>query len=156
MTANSAEPDVADAVRAFLAGVRLAEPVLARLWQAAGITLTQLHVLHHLSAGPEPAGRVAQALGLSSASATRIFDRLEDHGLISRRRNPTDRRCVEIHLEPRGRRLVGEKARVLKGTNLEQGVRSMTPEQRRQLAASMRLLAARVREIDAEKEMVAR
>lgn len=152
MTDNSVEPDVADAVRAYLAGVALVEPTLARLWQAAGITLTQLHVLHHVRSGPQPAGRVAQAMGLSSASASRIFDRLEEHGLIRRRRNPADRRGVEIHLEPAGQRLFGEKKRVLEGTNVLEGVRSMTPEERRRLASSLTLLVSRVRELDAGTE----
>lgn len=153
MTGNSSEPDVSDALHAYLDSVALVEPILSKLWHAAGITLTQLYVLHHLRQGPQPSGRIAQALGLSSASATRIFDRLEERGLISRQRNASDRRCVEIHLEPTGRRLVGETP-VIRGTSLEQGVRSMTPEQRRRLADSLGLLVARVRQIESEKELV--
>jgi DNA-binding MarR family transcriptional regulator len=151
VTATASEPGVVDALRAYLAGVALMEPVQARLWQDAGLTLTQLLVLRKLRAGPHPAGKVARALGVSAASASRILDRLEERGLIDRRRNPADRRCVEIHLLPEGHRLVGERL-ILRDSGLEDAVRSMTPAERRRLAASLRLLVDRVREHDPAKE----
>lgn len=129
-----------------MAALTLAEPVQARLWQEAGITLTQLSVLRELRPGPQTAGRLGQGVGLSPASVTRLIDRLERRGLVSRRRESDDRRCVEIHLQPAGEMLLGE-VRVLRGTALHRAVESMSADDRRRLAVALRQLVERTRSI---------
>lgn len=46
-------------------------------------------------------GALSQYLGISSASVTKMIDRLEAHGHVRRTRHPTDRRsqCVEVSEE---------------------------------------------------------
>jgi DNA-binding MarR family transcriptional regulator len=139
------ETEVKHALLAYGSAVVLAEPLQAGLWQSTGITLTQLNVLRQLREGPQPAGKLAHAIGLSSPSATRLFDRLEENGLISRHRSTDDRRRVEIHLEPKGRRVV-DQARVLRGSHVDHAVRAMTPEERRGVTSALRLLVDRTRE----------
>ncbi len=69
-------PDVKQALLAYLDAVALSEPIQAQLWQEAGITLTQLSVLRQLRQGPQPAGRLGHAVGLSPTTITRVLDRL--------------------------------------------------------------------------------
>ena len=124
---------------AFLDALALAEPIQNRLWQLAELTLTQVQVLRALREGPQTLGKLGQANGLSATSVTRIVDRLERRGLISRRRESEDRRLVQVYLEPAGERLIGE-IRVLRGSDIHRAVDSMTGEERRQLTASLRRL----------------
>jgi DNA-binding MarR family transcriptional regulator len=124
---------------AYLDALTLAEPIQARLWQLAEITLTQLSVLRELRQGPQNAGKLGVAVGLSPTSITRLVDRLESRGLVGRRRESEDRRCVEIHLEPAAERLLGQ-IRVLRGSVLHRAVESMTRVERRRLTMALRRL----------------
>lgn len=135
----SASSEVKATLLAYLDALALAEPMQARLWQVAEITLTQVQVLRALRDGPQTLGRLGQANGLSATSVTRLVDRLERRGLVSRRRESEDRRLVQVHLEPTGERLLGE-IRVIRGSDIHQAVDAMTSAERRQLTASLRRL----------------
>jgi DNA-binding MarR family transcriptional regulator len=121
---------------AYLDALALAEPIQAKIWQVAEITLTQVLVLRALRDGPQTLSRLGQANGLSPTSVTRVVDRLERRGLVSRRRESDDRRVVSVQLEPAGERLIGE-IRVLRGTNIHRAVEAMTSEERGQLTRSL-------------------
>jgi DNA-binding MarR family transcriptional regulator len=135
------------ALLAYVDALTLAEPIQARLWQLAQITLTQLSVLRELRNGAQTAGKLGEATGLSPTSITRLVDRLESRGLVSRRRTSEDRRCVEVHLEPAGERLLGE-TKVLRGSALHTAVESMEAHERHQLTLSLRRLVELVRGIE--------
>jgi DNA-binding MarR family transcriptional regulator len=69
-----------------------------RQWLRVSLSLVHLHVLTVLeSDGPLPMGKLAEALDVSVASATGIVDRMEQRGLVERRREPDDRRVVLVH-----------------------------------------------------------
>ncbi|TMF33521.1 MAG: MarR family transcriptional regulator, partial [Chloroflexi bacterium] len=80
-----------------------------------------------------------QANGLSPTSVTRVVDRLERRGLVTRRRESEDRRLVQVYIQPAGERLMGE-IRVMRGTDIHKAVEAMTSEERRQLTLSLRRL----------------
>jgi DNA-binding MarR family transcriptional regulator len=140
------------ALLAYVDALTLAEPMQARLWQLAQITLTQLMVLRRLREGPQSPGALAHALGLSPTSVTRLVDRLELRGLVERRRSIEDRRCVEIRLEPNGERLLGE-VKVMRGTDIHHAVESMTGEERRRLTSALRNLVERTRALAGHAEL---
>ena len=139
------------ALLAYIDALTLAEPMQARLWHLAHITLTQLMLLRRLREGPQSAGALGHALGLSATSVTRLVDRLELRGLVERRRSEDDRRCVEIRLEPAGERLLGE-VKVMRGTDLQRAVESMTADERRRLTSALRHLVERTRGLAAHAE----
>jgi DNA-binding MarR family transcriptional regulator len=143
--------DVKATLLAYLDALALAEPIQARLWQLAEITLAQVSVLRALRDAPQTLGRLGQANGLSATSVTRLVDRLEKRGLVSRRRESEDRRLVQVHLEPAGERLLGE-VRVVRGSAIHQAVDSMTGEERRELTASLRRLVELARSVAAREE----
>ncbi len=141
----SPQAETRDALLAYLDALVLAEPIQEQLWHEARITLTQLCLLRELRSGPQGAGKLGIAVGVSPASLTRLVDRLEKRGLVSRHRGADDRRCVEIRLEAAGERLVGQ-TKVLRGTELHLGVEAMTSEERRRLTRSLRRLVELTRE----------
>ena len=63
-----------------------------------GIGLTDLHAMNHIFSGTVPIGPVelGQRLGIRSASATALVDRLEHSGHVRRQPHPDDRRRVTL------------------------------------------------------------
>jgi MarR family transcriptional regulator, organic hydroperoxide resistance regulator len=141
----TAQSETKAALLAYLDALALAEPFQARLWQLSHLTLTQVSALRHLRAGPQTAGRLGELAGLSATSISRLVDRLEKRGLVSRTRDLEDRRIVEVHLEPAGERLLGE-ARVFKGSDLHHAVEAMSGDERRRLTTSLTRLVELTRE----------
>jgi DNA-binding MarR family transcriptional regulator len=67
------------------------------------LSLVHLHVLTVLeSEGPLPMSKLADALDVSVASVTGIVDRMEQRGLVERRREPEDRRVILVHVTDAG------------------------------------------------------
>jgi DNA-binding MarR family transcriptional regulator len=142
----STQTETKEALIAYLGAMALAEPIQARLWQEAQITLTQLSVLRVLRGAPQTSGKLGFEAELSPTSVTRIVDRLERRGLVTRRREGEDRRYVEIHLEPAGERLLGQ-LKILRGSDLYRAVEAMTNDERRRLTASLRRLVELARSV---------
>lgn len=95
---------VATATRIDLAGmvalvVRLAGPINQLMARELGLPLNDLAALQHL-VGLPPAGpaELGRRLGMSSASATVLADRLERAGYVRRHRDPHDRRRVILEV----------------------------------------------------------
>src|SRR5690349_22226468 len=82
-----------------------------RQWVRGSLSLVHLHVLTVLeSDGPLSMGKLADALDVSVASATGIVDRMEDRGLVERRREGDDRRVVQVAATDAGRAVFVEVA----------------------------------------------
>jgi DNA-binding MarR family transcriptional regulator len=78
-----------------------------RRWPGGPLSLVHLHVLAILEIdGPLPMRGVAETLDVSQASATGIVDRMEQRGLVERRRDPVDRRVIRVALTETGRQLI--------------------------------------------------
>jgi DNA-binding MarR family transcriptional regulator len=72
------------------------------------LTIPQFDVLAQLDREPEgmTAGQLTRELLVTAGNVTGIVDRLEQLGLVQRRRLPEDRRAVQVRLTARGRRLM--------------------------------------------------
>ena len=82
-----------------------------RQWPGGALSLVHVNVLAVLDIdGPMPMGGLAEALDVSQASATGIVDRMEQRGLVERRRIDDDRRVVRVALTDEGRRLIARMA----------------------------------------------
>lgn len=74
-----------------------------------GLTPAQfgvLEALHHL--GPLSLGELAEKLLVTGGNVTYVMDRLEESGLVRRKRSGRDRRVVLAHLTERGRCLIAD------------------------------------------------
>lgn len=152
-SSTTLDPEVKRALLAYLDALALAEPFQTQLWESAGLTLAQLAVLRQLRQGSLSASRLAQAIGRSSASVTRLLDRLEERNMVSRHRDGEDRRCVEVRLEDEGLRAMGE-VRPLSDTPLGRAISRMSDNELESLEANLRLLVERTREQAGEVEEV--
>ena len=59
-------------------------------------------VLATLSGGPETVTVLAEACLLQQPTMTKVLDRMERSGLVTRQQDARDRRLVRVHLAPKG------------------------------------------------------
>src|SRR5947209_7798484 len=73
------------------------------------VSLPQLHILMMLQEqGRMMVSELANALCISTPSASSIVDRMEEHGLVQRTRDVADRRVVHVEISDHGRSVVEE------------------------------------------------
>src|ERR1700761_2703784 len=98
---------------AFLNILRTADLLdgeVADLLKPYELSSTQYNVLRILRAAGAsglPCGQIAQRMLTRDPDITRLLDRLENRGWITRARSPQDRRVVVARLAPAGRKVVG-------------------------------------------------
>ncbi len=103
-----AEADVKQVGRLMgaLAGLRAAEQRLAEASQRyMKLNRNDMRALHYLIAAKNQGviatpGAIAEHLGISTASTTKLLDRLERAGHVTREPHPTDRRALAIAVTP--------------------------------------------------------
>ena len=84
-----------------------------------------------------PATALARETGLSSGAMTNRVDRLEERGLVGRRRDEQDRRGVIVSLTGRGRRKI-DAAIQLRLDAADESLRDISSRDRAQLAGLLR------------------
>jgi DNA-binding MarR family transcriptional regulator len=81
-----------------------------RRYDPSELTIAQLSVLASVvTAGPVGIGQLAETEGLPSPSVTRLADKLEEAGLVTRRANPADRRGVHLVATVQGEQLLARR-----------------------------------------------
>lgn len=73
------------------------------LSRRSGLSETELDALEHLVDSPSTPSELARLLDISTAASTGVVDRLERRGHVERRKHPSDRRRLEIHVTGDGR-----------------------------------------------------
>jgi MarR family transcriptional regulator, 2-MHQ and catechol-resistance regulon repressor len=99
------------ALDAYIKLMRAAESLTARSHHVLpdGLTLSQFGVLEALlHRGPLCPSELAGKLLKSAGNLTLVVDNLEKAGLVSRERDPKDRRYITVALTSKGRRLIEE------------------------------------------------
>jgi DNA-binding MarR family transcriptional regulator len=89
-----------NAVRAL---VTEAVAVRRTLSRRSGLSETELDALEHLVESPSTPSELARLLDISTAASTGVVDRLERRGHVERRKHPSDRRRLEVHVTDGGR-----------------------------------------------------
>jgi MarR family 2-MHQ and catechol resistance regulon transcriptional repressor len=131
---------------------RAAEAVNMRVnhhLKAEKLTISQFGVLeaiYHL--GPMHQNRLAEKILKSSGNLTLVIDNLEKRGLVTRERDPEDRRCMTIHLTESGRALIESIFPRHVGIVVQE-INVLTREEQSQLAVLCRKLGL-VDQIDLE------
>src|SRR5216683_2802634 len=117
-----------------------------QLVKIAGLTGAQYNVLRILR-GAEPQGLACRAIGDRMIShdpdMTRLLDRLEKRGLITRERQTDDRRVVKTRITPQALSLL---------KTLDQPVRELHKHQFRHMSASrLKILSGLLEEVRVRK-----
>lgn len=132
---------------AMLALMKTADVVrrsIAAILDPHGVTLQQYNVLRILrGAGPQglPTLSIGQRLIESAPGITRLLDRMELHGWVSRMRCDKDRRVVYAMISSRGLELLAGIDPALEQFN-QGALPLLSPEQLEQLIALLELVRA--------------
>ncbi len=142
----SAEEQLAEAI--ILAGRAMAGVAARTVAEATDdLTLPQHRTLVVLAEqGPRHLADLAQALGVSPSTATRMCDRLVRKRLFTRTRDEVDRREVDLALTTAGKSLVDEVAHRRK-TELRKLVGDVPKDERDRLVQALRGVAEAAGEV---------
>ena len=113
--AAASDPAASDpwtlAARLRLSMIRLARQL--RHQDPSELSLAQLSALATVvRGGPLGVGQLAELEGLPSPAVTRLADKLEEAGLVTRRANPADRRGILVVATAAGTDLLARRAEV--------------------------------------------
>ncbi len=107
MTDVPTRPDLDAAVLALFQASALMDPMRLRIWDAEGLTVTQLRLLAWVAEEEGMSNAdLADRLYVTRPSVSALLDRLERGGFVRREISAVDRRGITIWLEERGRRAV--------------------------------------------------
>jgi DNA-binding MarR family transcriptional regulator len=140
MASHKADPEAAQRAAAE---VELAAEALVGIWAHVAESLdvrvspTQLRALTAVGRYDElNLSQLAEALGALPSSASRLCDRLEAAGLLTRDTGRASRRAVSLRLTPEGEALLAQ-ARTSRQEQIAQVLATMTPAARDELAAGL-------------------
>jgi DNA-binding MarR family transcriptional regulator len=95
-------------------------------------------------------GDLAEALGISAGRASRIADQFERLGVVSRARDPHDRRVVRLRKTPESRAIT--ERRTVRARAVVRLIAEFSPEQRRAIAEFLQRVAEEFERLRAEEE----
>lgn len=141
-------PQIDPAVEAIVTQIDKAERLLdgemQRSLSEVGLTMEEGKVLLELGRGPRTHGELCRRLGVSTGAMTNRLDKLAGGGLVTRTRDPHDRRGVTLTITDAGSERIG--AYVDRGANREQALLSgLTEQDKRRLNALLGKLLASLR-----------
>lgn len=95
---------------------------LVGIIKAANLSPTQYNVLRILRGAPQglACGEIASRMITRDPDITRLLDRLEKRGLVSRRREAEDRRTVLVRVTPGGLKLLARLDRPVRAAHRKQ------------------------------------
>jgi DNA-binding MarR family transcriptional regulator len=116
-----------------------------RLVQEVGILLADnealLNVAH--AAAPLRMSDIAERLVLSRGGTTKVIDRLEELGLVSRQADPEDRRAVVVEITPEGREVLARARTVIDASLSEMWAATLSDDEAKVVIEVMdRVIAA--------------
>ncbi len=71
-----------------------------------GITSSQFHTIRHISKGDASVSVLADCMHVSRPNISRAVDELVKNGLVNRKRDPDDRRNVQLSLTDKGKKMI--------------------------------------------------
>jgi DNA-binding MarR family transcriptional regulator len=103
--------------------------VTQRAMSELGITSTQASILFMVASGKcLVAAELAREYGIDASAVTRLIDRLEKRGLLTRVRSSEDRRVVHLALTPEGHAIAARLPAIFTGVT-EKLLSGFTPEE---------------------------
>ena len=115
--------------------------------KASGLSMSQLGALFHILKGTSGVSDIGDDLGISSAAASQMLERLVQQGLISRTEDPRDRRVKQIVLTDKGQQVLQGSLQAGKGW-LDELADSLSPAEQEQVAAALNILIAKAAQLE--------
>ena len=98
---------------------------------------------------------IGEHLGMSSAAASQLLQRLVEEGLVLRTEDPTDRRAKKMVLTEKGRRFIDDMI-ALRQDQLERLSASLSASETDQIIAAFKILSAKAIQLEQQSELEVR
>jgi DNA-binding MarR family transcriptional regulator len=113
-----------------------------------GLSMPQIGVLFQLNRGATSGiSNISDDLGVTSAAASQMLDRLVQQELILRTEDPDDRRVKNIVLTEKGRKVIVQCISVRQAW-MDSLAAALTPQEKEQITAAFQILFDKVNRID--------
>ena len=136
------DPDVEGVVARVARASRYLEREARASLSRVGLTKEEFKVLLALHAGPRSHGSLCRELDVSTGAMTNRLDKLERAALVSRTRDPADRRGVVLDLTAGGRQKLDESVNTGAGRERQLLAALSSADKRRLNALLQRLIAS--------------
>lgn len=113
-----------------------------------GLSMSHVGALFQLShRGTSSVSNIGDRLGVTTAAASQMLERLVRHGLIARSEDPTDRRAKQVVLTEQGGRFVDEAMKARQRW-FQSVAEEMSAKERRTVVTGLRILLDKIRRAD--------
>lgn len=130
--------------------LRVTELNARKLADQSELTASQLLVMQHVAqAGKALPSAIAKAVDLKQATVTVLVNKLEDAGLVTRRRDTEDRRRVWVELTDAGRADLARSPDLLQN-RFERGFESLPEWERAMIIAALERVASLLDAVEIE------
>jgi MarR family transcriptional regulator, organic hydroperoxide resistance regulator len=139
---ESTEPETSvssHTIHLLRSATAMVERAIARALEPHGLTAVQFAVLQVMGEADDQklgCGELGKRLSGPSSDVTRLLDRLEAGGLVSRERDVDDRRVVHTKISEKGREVLAAAAPTVRAAE-EQALASISIADRRHLASML-------------------
>ncbi len=117
-----------------------------------GLSMSQMGSLNHIfHKGSSGVSDIGDELGVSSAAASQMLERMVQEGLILRSEDPLDRRLKRIVLTPKGQQVMQDSVRARQKW-LDALVTVMTPAEQEQVTAAINILIEKAYQLEKQPE----
>jgi DNA-binding MarR family transcriptional regulator len=115
--------------------------------RASGFSMSQIGALFHIRRQHfRGVSEIGDELGVSSAAASQMLDRLVQQGLITRTEDPNDRRVKRLVITDRGKQLLKNGIHARQEW-IQDLANLLTPAEEEQVAAAMQILIAKANQL---------
>ena len=146
---TSQNTDFLDALREWTkAFMRRSFQSMIHFAKQENLSMSQMGALMHVSRkGASCVSDIGDDLGVTSAAASQMLERLVQHGLMARTEDPQDRRSKRIELTEEGLSMVRESMAARQRWFEELSLR-LAPEDLQAATRSLRVLTEKIQELE--------
>lgn len=119
--------------------------------KANGLSMSQLGALMHIFKGTCGVSDIGDDLGISSAAASQMLERLVQQDLVTRSEDPRDRRVKQIVLTTHGKQVMEGSMRASREW-LNELAASLSPAEQVQAVAALNILVAKANQIEPQPD----
>lgn len=121
-----------------------------RYARESGLSMSHFGAIFHIHrAGSCGVTEIGEHLGVTSAAASQLLDRLVDHGLVIRAEDPDDRRVKRIELTHAGQQVLERGIQARQGWIRELAV-TLTEKERETVTSALEILIDKANQLNTE------
>jgi DNA-binding MarR family transcriptional regulator len=124
---------------------------LLRYARENGISMPQVGALFHIHRGAGGVSNLGEGLGVTSAAASQMLERLVQQGIILRSEAPGDRRVKQIALTEKGLHILQESFHARQGW-LDDLAHILTADEKEQIVAALKILIEKANRLEPQSE----